>query len=142
MSTQRISTTLAALEAYLRGKLGAKFADITTAEFPFCEDFPALHVNAGTTADDTSAPGMGLRERKVQVRLFVTLQRAQVRERGVLWDLVDDVRDAVLSDPFLGGLTRQPVIKLPVSPVPSPTGSAYSDCRQLSFEITLLEQVL
>lgn len=141
MSTLHVAAALAQLEQYLRDRVGPQFADVTSAEFPFCDELPCLHVNASGTSDDTLSAGIGFRERKVSVRLYVTVNRGQVRERAVLWDLADAVRDAVLADPLLGGLTRMPVLKVPVSSVPSPTGSAYLDCRQLSFDIILREQV-
>lgn len=120
--------------------LAAAIATFTTREFPFCDAFPAVHVNATRASDDTNVGGMGRRIRTVQLRIYVTLNRADSTEReNDLWSRVDHIRAIIDTDRRFGTLLTVPVIRLPVDSVPSPTGSYYVGTRVITADCELAE---
>lgn len=120
--------------------LAAAVTTFTTREFPYCDAFPAVHVNATRAADDTSIGGMGRRIRTVQLRIYVTLNRADSIEReNDLWARVDHIRTLIDGDRQFGNRLTVPVIRLPVDSVPSPTGSYYVGTRVITADCELAE---
>ena len=120
--------------------LKAGFTEFTTREFPFCDDFPAIHVNAEGSSDDTSYGGMGTRQRTVAMRVFVTITSADSQAReAALWPLVDRVRAIIDADRHLGSTLRVAITHLDVRSVPSPVGSYYVGTRRVDFDAVIEE---
>lgn len=121
-------------------KLSAVFKDITSAEFPFCEDFPALHINWASETDNPMYPGGNQAARELSIDLYVTQPKGDLTAtQSGLADLVEAVRDAVKSDRTLGGLLNISIVNLPVSRVPSPMGTAYVGTRRINLQAAITE---
>jgi hypothetical protein len=122
--------------------LAGAFKDVTLAEFPYAEGFPALHINFEGEADEPGLPGIGFNLRTVRVGLYVTLAQKDLTSReGAINDLIEEVRNAIKADRTIGGMSNLHVRGLPVSKVPSPLGGAYVGTRRITFEAGLVEAI-
>lgn len=121
-------------ESVATGALAGRFKDVTRAEYPYCRDFPALHVNATGVTETSGVPGMGLKLRRVRVALTITLSQADLESQAaILDDLAYDVGRVIEADRYLGGLLAEAITELAESPVTSPLGSAYAGVRRVEF---------
>lgn len=128
--------------AYAGQQLQAVFKDITFAEFPYCDSFPALHLNWAAETDDPMVPGGNQAARVLSIDLYVTEPKADLTlQQSGLADLVEAVRDAIKSDRTLGGLLNLSLVSMPVSTVPSPLGTAYVGTRRISIQPTITESL-
>jgi hypothetical protein len=122
------------------------FKDITRKEFPFCDDFPALHINSSSRREDTAILGMGFRQLEPRVQVYVTLGRQQLENmQQDIWETVDTVCACIESDRFLvvGGIPTliQPILNLEVRSVPSPIGTAYLGTRVIEFDAKIKDTI-
>lgn len=147
MTTSRVSSVLAYLVAKIKGdaELGAFFRDVTMAEFPICEEYPACNVNALNSVDDASLLGMPLKARVVGISIYITLSPDGTAVDTDLWDVVDAVRTLLATDKYLGvvnvnALLINPIIETNVSSIPSPFGTPLMGCRAIEFDAVLREQ--
>lgn len=115
--------------------VSALFKDITRKEFPFCDDFPALHVNSSSRREDTQILGMGFKQLEPRIQIYVTLGRQQLENmQQDIWETVDTVTQCIESDRFLSGALIQPILSIEVRSVPSPIGTAYLGTRVIEFD--------
>jgi len=136
----QISAFTPSAGAYAGLQLSAVFQDVTFAEFPFCEDFPALHINWASETDNAMVPGGNQAARELSIDLYVTQPKGDITAaQSGLADLVEAVRDAVKSDRTLGGLLNISIVNLPVSMVPSPIGTAYVGTRRINLQAAIIE---
>lgn len=143
------------LENIRASQAGRFFEAFERKEFPYCEAFPAIHVNASDALDDTNQFGMGQRQRNVRVLVYVTLLPYSSSDPNELeqdiWDVVDQVRDVIFADKWLGepnpasgsstNLLHMPIIRADVRSVPSPIGVPWTNCRRIEFDAMIRETV-
>jgi hypothetical protein len=121
----------------------AGFGDITLREFPYCDDWPACHVNIMELVDEPGRPGFPLNGLRLQVGVYVSLQEPDLdasNER--LWKLVMATRAAITSDRTLGGLLNEKLLMRNVRQVPSPLGTPIVGTRRIEFEAVIVENLL
>jgi hypothetical protein len=122
--------------------LNGSFKDVTLAEFPYCEDFPACHINFEGESDDPMVPGGGKSLRRITVGIYITLAKAQLEDHdGAINPLVEEVRNAIKADRTLGGVSNLQVTRLPVTKVPSPFGGPYVGTRKVTVEALITENL-
>lgn len=146
MTTSRINTII----DYLMNKistdpeLGTLFADITKQEFPICNEYPALNVNAMDSQDDSSILGSPLKARTVTMRIYVVLHPDGLATDTDMWDTLDTIRTRISADKYLGveptNLLINPIVDVNVFTIPSPFGTPLMGARYLEFQCVLREQ--
>lgn len=118
------------------------FADITLREFPYCEDWPACHVNLLEQIDEPGRPGFPFNGLRLQVGVYVSLQEPDLdasNER--LWRVVMATRAAITSDRILGGLLNEKLLLRAVRQIPSPLGTPIVGTRRIEFEAVVVENL-
>jgi hypothetical protein len=147
----KVATLLDIVEARLRasGAVTSVFRDITQKEFPYCDNSPALHVNAADANDEIGQPAMGYNTRVVQVRVYVTFSKKELELLDkTLWIHIDMVRSVLVGDGTIsrywedgGGnrLAYLPTLIFDVRTVPSPLGTPYVGTRVIQFDVQMKE---
>lgn len=119
------------------------FGDVTLKEFPYCEEWPACHVNLMELVDEPGRPGFPLSSLRLQVGVYVSLQEPDLEASNErLWRVVMAVRDAITSDRTLGGLLNDKLLLRSVRQVPSPLGTPIVGTRRIEFEAVITEPLI
>ena len=127
---------LAAVIAKVKGdaSTSSAFQSFSTREFPLCDAFPALNVNATGVSDDFSH-GMGVIERAISIRAYVTVNsESEEQAANDVTDLAEKVRAVLNKDRTLGGALWLPFLAVNVVSVPGPLGMNLIGARCLEFE--------
>lgn len=146
----RVNTVLKYVQAKVKndGVLGAYFGDVTLAEFPFCENYPSININARDTIDDAGAFGMGRKQRTIRVQMYVTVQNGDyVGVQGDVWAAADAVRALLEADRYFGvvnvsNLLENPIVEISARAVSGPFGMAIVGTRVLEFDAVLRENLI
>ena len=126
----------------LLGNWWGGFGDISLREFPYCEDWPACHINVLELVDEPGRPGFPLNGLRLQVGVYISLQEPDLdasNER--LWRLVMATRAAISSDRTLGGLLNEQLLFRAVRQIPSPLGTPIVGTRRIEFEAVIVENL-
>lgn len=119
------------------------FGDVTLREFPYCDDWPACHVNVLELSDAPGEPGFPYSTLRLQVGIYVSLQEPDLEaSNDRLWRVVMTVRSAITSDRTLGGLLNEKLLLRAVRQVPSPFGTPIVGTRRIEFEAAIIEPLI
>jgi hypothetical protein len=147
-----IEAVIKVLEDYLRdfehndedlpGETLEDAFEITQAEFPYCDNFPAIHVNLGGTDDEVGVPGMGFVTIALNVEIYVTIKESDLTNAdNLVVKYISIVREALRANRYLDNTLQEPIMGMTISKVPSPLGTAYAGTRVLRALLKVAETI-
>ncbi len=132
------------------GNLNAMFKTFTLAEFPYCDNVPAVHINILEAPEQVGYPAIGKVTRRCKVRVYVMIvsDRDLANKDKNLWEWLAPVEAALKTDRYCGvddegePLCNIAVTEYDIKTVPSPVGTATVGVRAIEFNAELVDNII
>jgi hypothetical protein len=130
--------------------VSAIFATITLAEFPYCDDVPAIHINILEAPEQVGYPAIGKVTRRCKVRVYVmAVSETDLEHKDSnLWEWIVPVEKALKTDRYCGldsdgePLCNIAVTEYDIKTVPSPVGTPLVGVRVIEFNAELVDNII